>query len=574
MLTHRALSMLLVCSACGASDRSTPALDGAPGPDDASTVQSICAEQTENNPNGLKPVKYLDSSDTVYPQSDWRIALEPQAEVNWASFEGAAEHEAAMLLDLRDSSIEMAGFLISRGAASSSAVGEANIAQMAIGTVSGISTVSPRASGANITSLDGFDTVVGMSIELITSSATDVTELRDRVLPALLGRPAGEVTLPDVGWQSGSDTRFVVVMQVLYRADADQALLVGAIARAYDYDDRGRATGLHADDMSNGSNVTVSINGEAKECDDRLLDKQAQADIIWVDDESITMQDNRTQVADNATTFFQRVTDAGVDFRMGVTDIDDVKMGIFATRDAASSSGDRWLLPDELIAFQAAINKPSGPDDDDGGAEHGLTVTQATLDRHLPRSADDAAKIRPDATAVVILLTDERAQELEDEDIFNDGGGSTLMSQEQAAAIATLTAPLISFLGENNVSFHAVAVPESAPCSTEIGYGYFSLVQTSGGQFGSICQTNLDATLDAIITAIVGDASPIQLAYVPISSSITVMRDLVPVPRSREYGWDYRGSSNSIVFYGMPVDPANPADVKIGYRRWQDQVVE
>ena len=48
----------------------------------------------------------------------------------------------------------------------------------------------------------------------------------------------------------------------------------------------------------------------------------------------------------------------------------------------------------------------------------------------------------------------------------------------------------------------------------------------------------------------------------------------MPIPRSREYGWDYRSSSNSIVFYGMPVDPAHPADVKIGYRRWQDQVVE
>ena len=58
--------------------------------------------------------------------------------------------------------------------------------------------------------------------------------------------------------------------------------------------------------------MTVSINGEARECEDEVLDKEAQADIIWVDDESYTMNNNRQQIANNATVFFDRVTQAGV----------------------------------------------------------------------------------------------------------------------------------------------------------------------------------------------------------------------------------------------------------------------
>ena len=108
----------------------------------------------------------------------------------------------------------------------------------------------------------------------------------------------------------------------------------------------------------------------------------------------------------------------------------------------------------------------------------------------------------------------------------------------------------------------------------EHAFGYYELVSSLGGQMGSICQLDLGPTLDGILDSIVGDASPVVLEYIPISSTITVMSDDIPVPRSRKLGWDYRASSNSIVFYGMGFDPANPALITVGYRRWEEQVVE
>ena len=42
-----------------------------------------------------------------------------------------------------------------------------------------------------------------------------------------------------------------------------------------------------------------------------------------------------------------------------------------------------------------------------------------------------------------------------------------------------------------------------------------------------------------------------------------IPRDGEVVPRSRQHGWDYRAASNSIIFYDMPVDPANPSAAKV-----------
>ena len=572
-------ALTLLAAACGSSNSS--GADGGTetaadaGAADASNQPVVCIPRTDDNPDGLKDVKYLDSSETVYPQSDWRIALEPDAEVHWGAVADLAPHEAVMLFDLSQPDVELAGFLVSRTAATDDAPTEAHLMENVLRqVVSAISQVSARSSGSNIQSLDGFDVVVGMTLDVVTSSTTDVVRLREAVLPALLGRSDQQVSFPDVGWHGGNDRRFVITMQVLHRGEADQVLLVGSVARASDYEDRHRKTALHGDDFANGTNLTVSLNGEARECEDRLLDKQAMADVIWLDDESITMRKYRENVATHATTFFERAELAGLDFRMGVTETDDGKEGIFASREAASPSGDRWLYPGDLAEFQENINNPSGPDSPDGALEHGLTAAQATLDRHLPRSDSDPSRIRPDASLTLILMTDERAQELEDAEIFEDGSGMTLINAEQAAAVETMVAPLKEHLEENRAVFHLIGVPESGGCVTEIGYGYFGLVQATGGQFGSICQAGLGPTIDSIIEQIIGEASPIQLDYVPISSSITVMRDGVPVPRSRERGWDFRRTSNSIVFFDMPVDPANPADIVIGYRRWQDQVVE
>jgi hypothetical protein len=138
-----------------------------------------------------------------------------------------------------------------------------------------------------------------------------------------------------------------------------------------------------------------------------------------------------------------------------------------------------------------------------------------------------------------------------------------------------LAQPYIQRFIVNEGIAHLIGIGESeATCSSlgEISYGYLDVITALGGQFGALCQPDLGPTMDAIIDDIVGSASPIQLEFVPISATIAVARDNLHVPRSRSSGWDYRASSNTIIFNNMPFDPLSPSEVVVSYRRWEEQV--
>ena len=101
-----------------------------------------------------------------------------------------------------------------------------------------------------------------------------------------------------------------------------------------------------------------------------------------------------------------------------------------------------------------------------------------------------------------------------------------------------------------------------------------------GGQVGSICQTDLTATLSLIIQDIVGSASPVVLQHTPISMSLAVAKEdktttpstFSALPRSRVMGFDYRASANTIVF--LQQDFSNPPyEVVVSYQRWVTGIV-
>jgi hypothetical protein len=544
--------------------------DGVP---DGLEGTSICNPTTAMNPFGLKPIKYIDSMTGAYPTSNWRIAIDLGAIVTVPGIANAAPIHAAYAFDMTGTNAEVAGFLASRPLNMATAVAEIGALTVSLENAAFITGVTVRASGTNTTSLDGFETVLGASIEITTSSPLDVVAVREIVTAAALGRPTTDLTFQDPGWTSAPDTRFVLSVQVIRRAQNMQTLFVGAVARADHADDPSRTTSFHLNDLSNGSGVAQSGNGEELECEQFVITRQAKADIIWIVDESGSTSDDRQRIVDNASVFFNKAVQAGLDFRIAVTDMDNAKNGIFATRQAGGT-GDRWLLPSEQAQFEANILDPSGPDAADGGTEHGLTQLRAALTRHLPRDNSDPQKIREDAALVFIIVSDEQAEEVEDAGILGEGNNDPDPTQQ--AAINALLAPYITELTTNQATVHLIAepLPFSTVCSTggaEHGWGYYELVNATGGQLGSICQLDLSATIDALIEDIIGGASPLNLSKIPISASVSVSRTTTPLRRSRVNGFDYRGATNAITFYNQFFSPAMPAEIVVSYRRWAVQ---
>lgn len=570
-----ASSGVCVSLAClgGESDPHNPDTDGDGIPDGLEGT-FICNPSTEDNPSGLKRIKYADSIDTIYSGANWRIALELEAIEGLPNIGTPGLLDSAYIFDLSDPTLEVAGFLVSRPSIYASAIDESQVANSAILGAGAIRAVAPRVSGTPTTSLDGFDTVVSTIFEVQSVGSLDVTSVRDAIVPALLGKA---VTMPVPMWSGESANQFIVVLQTVFRLGEGQTIYMGAVARRAAYDDRSRRTSLFANDMANGTGHSVSSNGEAVECEQFLADEQATADIIWIIDESGSTLDERQNIGVAATQFFNQAIAAGLDFRMGVTDMHAQgpgnQPGIFASR-MAGGTGDRWLLPTEPDLFIAAINDPSGPDLADGGTESGLTQGMSAINRHLPRNNADPQMVRENAKLVVIYVTDENAEEIEVMTSMNPGNNQPTPTQQ--AEIAQVVAPHIGQFISNDGVAHLIAEPlpfDASPCAgAEHAYGYYEVVNATGGQMASICQLDFGPTVDAIIDSIVGDASPLTLRTYPISASISVARDGTAVPRSRDTGWDYRGASNSIVFFNMPFNPFDPAEVAVSYRRWADQV--
>jgi hypothetical protein len=546
--------------------------DGIP---DVQEGTSICNPQTPANPFGLRPIKYVDSLATPYPMSNWRLALELDAIDASAAIMNPTQLNAAYTFDMIEPDAQVAGFLASRSSGASSAVTEMSSLLLSLESAPFISNLTVRVSGTSATSLDGFETMIGTTIELTTTTLLDVTTVREIVTATALARPATDVVFPAPGWVGTTDTRFIVSVQSIRRQAAVQTLFVGAVARQVNADDLTRMTGFHVTDMSNGTGVAISNNGEEVECEQFVVSRQAKADIIWVVDESGSTSDDRERIANNANIFFTKAVAAGLDFRVAVTDMDNAKNGIFASRQPGGT-GDRWLLPSEQLAFEANILDPSGPDSADGGTEHGLTQGRAAINRHLPRNDSDPQMVREGAKLVIIYVTDEKAEEVEDAAIM--GEGNLEPSPAQQTQIDNLVASYIADFTVNDATAHLIAepLPFSPVCSTggaEHAYGYYEVVNATSGQLGSICQLDLGATIDALIDDIVGGSSPLVLSTFPISASISVARDGVPLPRSRQSGFDYRGSANSIIFYGQTFSPADPSEIVVSYRRWQDQII-
>src|SRR5690606_23914564 len=107
----------------------------------------------------------------------------------------------------------------------------------------------------------------------------------------------------------------------------------------------------------------------------------------------------------------------------------------------------------------------------------------------------------------------------------------------------------------------------SAIFGAQHGETYIAVANATGGASGSICNTELQGTIDAIIAAAIGLASNYQLSGYPVSSSIRVSVDGNTIPRSRTNGWDYDADTNSIVFFGVAFTENSRID--IAYLVWK-----
>jgi len=496
----------------------------------------ICRDATDDNPKGRKPVQ-LHKSVT----GDWHVALAQTTSYGLVAINSAGPKQAAATIDEDAPKAEVAGFVLSRETTEDTIQDELADILQGIGKLPGGS-VSQRASGIQIKSHDLYDSVQGTILDLSLSVASDVSTVRNELIAVLLGRPITDLgNLPPPYGSSHTElvVRFVTVKRVELKRDAQGSLItdargypvdsgdktkwrlviMGAVAARSGYEDPSRTTGLLVDDLSNGTALATASSEVVDECDVLTITSLPLADIIWVVDESSSMDDRRKDVVASANNFFSRALSSGLDFRMGVTGTCDPadtgscqglvgKLCSKISNNKDDDGGvDRFLLPSEQMIFSSCVQNPPGYG---GAGSYGLVNAKGAVTTHLPRASGDPTKIRPDAKLAIIVVTDKVPQSLSGT-LGNSAQTCTLDASTQTSLDQQIQPYLSLFQGvtdpQATAMLHVIGGVCSNSCEAEVAHGYRDLPQQLGGQFGDICQQSLDDTLQVIIDNIVAAAS-------------------------------------------------------------------
>ncbi len=313
--------------------------------------------------------------------------------------------------------------------------------------------------------------------------------------------------------------------------------------------------------MGNGAPFTVPLTG-AGTANPNQIDRFEQlvdnkVDVLWVIDDSCSMQSNLNQVSANFRSFVGFADSLGVDYQIGVTTTE--------VRDANTSgviwgcSGFNRIIrssdPDRFAAFECAsqvMNPPNGNRRPNPGGsdvqEAGLQAARIALD--VPNvTGANAGFLRSDARLSVVVVSDEDDQ--------SDGPVSLYVDFFRT---------LKGFRNQDLVQLSSIAGDVPNGCATaDAGRRYAAAVSALGGQFESICSRSWATMLQNLglgsfaLRRSWGLSRPAD----PATLQVTVNGQVVA--ESGSNGYTHDAASDSILFHGAAVPPPG-ARIEVRYR--------
>ncbi|MEW5851415.1 MAG: adventurous gliding motility lipoprotein CglD [Myxococcota bacterium] len=477
---------------------------------------------------------------------------------------------------------------------------------------------------------DGFPAVLG-SYDL--QYAGDAYDAVNTMIPRLLSGAAAPLT-----GAMGVTGPFKLRMEFVRRSDS-RAVILGAIMPLSIYNDVNAGYGYRLDDVGNGSALAQVGDDTGVQCEVFETQAYPKADILFVIDNSGSMGDDQQALTIAADAMLNQLQNALLDWRVGriTTDTDSphdsnqqpvaLTYGDPANApappnvDSANAARHHWpfVKPGAGgLDFNGASNVVRNYIMNPGIAGWGIEasfeplrfVLQGNADtahRLLPATAagapEDAWKLRADARLAVLVVSDAGEQSNNNARILrnwtegNDGTILRFMRGGPNNGIALAGTPNtatydLARQDEPAILLGGILCPLGYACSGEEGSTadspllatYHNTVNALGGVVGSIQQTDSIApSVQAFMSAVIGNASPYRLTKAPISASIKVAVEGQPntgcdwdnIPRSRINGFDYDGATGQITFYGT-CRPSNEQAligqrIAVSYRYWIDK---
>lgn len=315
---------------------------------------------------------------------------------------------------------------------------------------------------------------------------------------------------------------------------------------------------------------------------------QRPIDILWVIDNSGSMESSQANLAANFQSFINRFQTLGLDFRMGVITT-EAYLAYHYNQNSRSQLRDRgrntngtpWNCGDDSDLFTGVrIMDNNTPNLTQtfiknitqgvcgNGDERALSSFRHALDNPL-----NASFRRPNAFLSIIIVSDEDDFSHYD---WQNGTSSYFFTENYNHSSMFSIASFTSYLdgltntvpgGVRNYSVSVITIMDTAclnqlnDSSQKIGIRHMQIADATQGTKGSLC-SNFGETLETISENVVQLSSVFQLNRQPIPASIYVTVNGVVIPQDPANGWTYNPANWTVSFNGSSVPPAS-ANVQI-----------
>ncbi len=307
---------------------------------------------------------------------------------------------------------------------------------------------------------------------------------------------------------------------------------------------------------------------------------EGQVDILFVVDNSQSMEDEQYNVAASFVDFIYHVEESNTDWHLGVvtTDMNDPEQrGRLITGDDPDLSHVKVLtseVPDYPQVFADMVQVGIVGSKLERGLDAAMTALTPPLVTH-----DNEGFLREEAQLAIIIISDEND--------CSDGGAIAGVDSDDCSEYSDLLRAPSEFVSSfralkedaSDVVFSAIvgteADEDSAGCpNAYAGRRYMQVAETMGGLVLPICTdpAEFGQLMDTLGLSVSGQRDRFELSRVPAEDSIEVVvvdengnEDTVSTKDAEGNGWTYDAATNYVIFWGSALPPRG-STVKVTYR--------
>ena len=290
-----------------------------------------------------------------------------------------------------------------------------------------------------------------------------------------------------------------------------------------------------------------------------------QVDILWVIDNSPSMEDEQAEVADKFEAFIGNLEDTQLDFHVGVvtTDTDNPDengklVGLTADGPTIVTSED----PDYVGDFQKLIKVGTGGSD----KERGIDASLKALSEPLISGYNDGF-VREGATLSIIYVSDENDCTDRGALAGNDSTAACYDNVQSLVSMKTLIdeAKALKTDGSRILASSIVGPEIVENCDgAKPGFRYTAMAEAFGGVQGSICENDFSTIMERLGLQVSGVMTSFQLTYPAVEDTLEVYVDDVLVEADPVNGWTYDEVYWILEFNGEGVPPRG-AEIRAYY---------